>query len=665
MAEYFVEDVAFQWNLTPEDIAKRTDEVIERSRKVYDSVGALKPGEVTLESCLQALANNEREYSNSKAELEFLQHVSTDKEVRKASTEADRKISEFDVEMSMRKDIFDNLVALQEKNQAPMSSETKRLLERLIKLGKRNGLHLPSDVQDEIKAIKKKQSEISINFNSNLNEENTKLSFGLEELTGLPEDFINSLEKDEQGKFILTLKYPHYIPCMRKASNPETRRKMEYAFNRRCIEENTKILEELVELRQKMADLLGYPTHASYILEMRMAKTSKAVADFLSELATRLEPLAQDELKALLKLKEEECESLGYKFDGKINYWDMKYYMTLVEEKNYAVEHDKLKEYFPMDVVTKGLLDIYQDLLGLNFEEVEKPHVWHEDVQLFSVKEKATSNIIGYFYLDLFPREGKFSHAACFGLKPGCLRSDGKRQLSIAAMEANFTRPTEDKPSLLTHNEVETFFHEFGHVMHQICAKSEYALFSGTNVERDFVEAPSQMLENWCWEPEPLRRMSAHYKDGSAIPDDMLAKLIASRNANAGLFNLRQILLGTFDQTIHTSPKVNTADVYAELSSKILHIAATPGTNMSASFGHLAGGYDAQYYGYLWSEVFCMDMFYSRFKKEGIMNPKVGVDYKTCILQPGGSIDASDMLKNFLGRDPNQDAFLISKGLKV
>ena len=657
-----IDGISFQWNMKKDDIEKATLELIEKSRKVYDAVGGLDASNATYKNVVETMANNQSDYDTRRNVLDFPQHVSPDKETRGASTDADKKLSDFEVEMSMRKDVFNNLVACFEKNES-MPPEGKRFLERLIKYGKRNGLHLSSEVQGEIKAIKKRMSDLSIDFNKNINEENTILEFTLQELNGLPEDFISSLDKGDGGKLQVTLKYPHYFPIMKKANNAETRRKLEAAFSSRCMKENSPILEELVELRAKMASLLGYPTHASYITEMRMAKTAGNVANFLSELAQKLDTLGEKEIKELLQLKKAEYEKHGWDYDGKINMWDLKYYMRIIEETQYSVDHNKLKEYFPLDVVTKGLLEMYQELLSLEFCEISNPDVWHEDVKMFSVVDKDTKEVIGYFYLDLFPREGKFSHAACFGIQPGCLKPDGKRQLAVAAMVANFPKPGDDRPSLLTHDEVETFFHEFGHVMHQICARADFALFSGTHVERDFVEAPSQMLENWCWEKEPIQRMSKHFKDGSAIPDEILEKLINSRLANAGMFNLRQITLGTFDQAIHTREKADTMKVFAETAERIMKVSPSAGTNMSASFGHLAGGYDAQYYGYLWSEVYSMDMFHSRFKKEGIMSPKVGRDYRDKILKPGGSIDAIDMVKNFLGREPSQDAFLISKGL--
>ncbi|XP_072173264.1 thimet oligopeptidase-like [Diadema setosum] len=656
------------WDLTPEDIKTQAEGLIKSSLAVYDAVGSVPKDQLTFNNVIKALADNDCEYGVKRNVLDFPQHVSPSKEVREASTEADKKLSDFDVEMSMRQDVFDNLVAFHEKADASsLKPEAKRYLEKRIKYGRRNGLHLPKDVQDKVKALKKRASDISIDFNKNVNDENTILEFTEAELGGLPEDFIKRLEKTSEGKCKVTLKYPDYFPVMRKAHNPETRRTMEVAFNSRCKVENTKILEELVEIRAKLAKLLGYSTHAEYILELRMAKTPTTVSSFLSGLAEKLRALQQDELQGFLKYKEEDCKKYGYPYDGKINLWDMRYFMNMAEEKRYSVDHNKLKEYFPLEKVIQGSLDIYQNLLGLKFEEVPKDQapVWNDDVQMFSVTDTETNQFLGFFYLDLFPREGKFSHAACFGLQPGCIAPDGTRQPSIAAMVANFTKPTPESPSLSTHDEVETFFHEFGHVMHQICAQAEFRMFSGTRVERDFVEAPSQMLENWCWHAEPLRLLSAHYKDGSPLPDDMVEKLVKARNANAGVFNLRQILLGSFDQTIHTQDKADTQTIYSKLSNSILGIPASPGTNMCAAFAHLADGYDAQYYGYLWSEVYSMDMFCSRFKKEGILSQKVGKEYRKFILEPGGSIDAMDMLRNFLGREPSQEAFLVSKGLKL
>ncbi|KAF6717855.1 Neurolysin, mitochondrial [Oryzias melastigma] len=644
-----------RWDLTPEEIRSMTDGLIDRVQKVYDEVGSLSVENVSVENTLKVLADVRLDYASSRHVLDFPQYVCPRKDVRSASTEADKKLSDFDVEISMRGDVFKRITALQKKHQDDLSWEEKRFLDRLVTLGQRKGLHLSEDIQEEIKRTSKLISELSIEFNQNLNEDATFLVFSEQELGGLADSYLNGLERTAEGRYKVTLEYPHYFPLMKRCYNPETRRKMEMAFHSRCKEANTAILEQLIQLRAKVADLLGYGSHAEYVLEMNMAKNPSRVSSFIEAFYQRLKPVGLKERKYILSLKKRECLMKGYTFDQQINAWDLPYYMNQVEQCKFAVNKDKLIEYFPLEAVTEGLFGIYQELLGLSFTEVEHADVWHENVKLYCACDAETGEQVGQFYLDLHPREGKYGHAACFGLQPGCRGPDGKRRLPVAAMVANFTKPSKGWPSLLQHHEVETYFHEFGHVMHEICSKTTFSEFSGTQVETDFVEVPSQMLENWVWEKEPLRRMSRHYRDGTPIPDQLLDKLIASRVANTGLMNLRQVVLSKVDQTLHSSRSSDTAQVFAKLCQDILGVPATPATWLEDTTG--------QYYSYLWSEVFSMDIFFSRFKKEGIMNPKVGKEYRRVVLEAGGSVDGMEMLKSFLGREPQQEAFFECKGL--
>jgi len=659
--------VKLRWDLTKEDVIAMAEAAIVRSRDTQDGiVRAVEEGNTAWGATFGKLAEDEAFQYVMDSVCTFPQHASTDKELRDAATEADKKLSAYDVEAGSRKDVYQALAKTAASLQtSELSPEQHRLVERILRDFRRQGLDLGEKEAARVKAINERISELGIAFSKNLGEEKSKHPFTAEELEGCPEDWLKKLERDGD-KYLVTLKYPDYFPVMEQCCVAETRRRMEFEFNSRCSAENSKILEELVELRHEKAGLLGYDTHSAFIVEARMSKTEPAVRDFLSNLASKLDPLMKSDMATLLEIKKAECEKRCEPFDGKINAWDQRRCAHVLKKDRYQVDHEKLKEYFPMEVVTKGLLGIYQELLGLVFTPDGTLQKWHDDVQTFAVTDAETQEPVGWFYMDMHPREGKYGHAACFGLQPGCEApwAPSGYQLPVAAIVCNFPAPSPDKPALLEHGDVETYFHEFGHLMHQMCARAKFSKFAGTAVERDFVEAPSQMLENWVWEAEALDRMSAHYKTGEKIPRDLLQALIASRNVNEGLLNKRQVVLATFDQTIHTAEKVNTAEVLKDTNVK-MGFPFTDGTNMAASFGHLAGGYDAQYYGYLWSEVFSADMYESRFKKEGILNPTTGKSYRQEILLPGGSRDASESLRAFLGRDPTNDAFLRAKGLSA
>eukprot|EP00824_Muranothrix_gubernata_P014549 TRINITY_DN30183_c0_g3_i1.p1 TRINITY_DN30183_c0_g3~~TRINITY_DN30183_c0_g3_i1.p1 ORF type:complete len:773 (+),score=151.99 TRINITY_DN30183_c0_g3_i1:328-2646(+) len=644
------------------EIASETQRIIRERKDVEDRVVAIPDSERTFDNTVKALADEEGGFGTMYSYLTFLSYVSTSKDVRDASTEANRLLDQFVIDSSMRVDLYKAVQSYASKGEK-LEGEDERLLTWMMRDFRRNGLALNPEQQQQLKEVKKRVSDLQISFQQNLNEDTTTLTFTTEELEGMPDDFIEALGKSEthENARIVTLKYPHLYPILMFAKHEETRRRMEFANSSKCMKENIPILEEVLKHRYAMAKMLGYDSWADFTLEIRMAKSPQTVNKFLEETCVKLNVRAQNELDVLRACKKKDKEAIGETSDGIIHAWDYLFYQELFKKQRYELNEEEVKVYLPMERVVEGTLKVYETLFGMRFEELSSERIWHPDVKLFAVYNEGTEDLIGHFFLDLFPRDGKFTHAAAFPLQDGFVRKDGTKQLPTCAMVANFTQPTADKPSLLKHGEMVTFFHEFGHVTHSLMATTKCPRFAGMSVERDFVEVPSQMLENWCYEEEVLNHITHHFETGASMPQELIDKIIRARQANKGLFYRRQIFFGTFDQEVHASGNVDCEEVWTRLRREVSLVPNTEGTNAAATFGHLLGGYDASYYGYMWSEVFSADMF-TCFKKEGIMNKEIGSRYRRQILSPGGSRDGEEMLREFLGRDPKPDAFLESMG---
>ncbi|PVV00158.1 hypothetical protein BB559_000078 [Furculomyces boomerangus] len=657
------------YNLGVQEIQDVVEKLIKQGKAINDQIASVPLTEVSFENVIAPLAIDSNQSMVDYSKVTFLQHVSSSREIRDASMEAEKKLEEFDIECRMRKDVYRVVKALFDAKEkwSDLSSEDKRLLTKTELSYRRDGLNLSQEDSDKLMVLKKRISELSILYGRNISEGDAEALFTKEELEGLPEDFFEGREKKVDGsveKYVVTTKYPDLFAVLKSADFESTRKTLLLVEERRC-KENVPILQEAAKLRLRAAKLLGYKTHAEYVLEDKMAKKVENVLKFEENLQKLLEPLAEKEIKSLVEIK----KGLNKKFvdsDDSIYSWDSKYYFRLLKEKLYDIKEEEVKQYFSIDRVTDGLLDTYQKLLGLTFTQENNSLGWHKDALLYKVTDTETKDHVGHFWMDLHPREGKYNHAACWLLRAGYNKNNGTREYPVTAIVANFTKPTNSKPSLLKHDEVVTLFHEFGHAMHNICSKTKWSRFHGVNVETDFVEAPSQMLENWCWEPSVLQGFGKHYITNEPIPESLVKRLVDAKNLGAGLANLRQIFFGMFDMGIHN---VETEDIdvnktYSTLRKSISKVGVgSEQTWPAGTFGHMMGGYDSGYYGYLWSEVFSADMFYNRFKKEGLFSKTAGNDYRYKILGPGGSRDAMESLVAFLGREPDMSAFLKSIGM--
>jgi len=640
------------------EVAKITDEALAEADRLVD--GLVTATERTWETTMLPLEQISDRLEQAFGAGAFMGYVHTDEEVRNAAREAEERMQQWAVELIFRDDLYAAVTAYAETDDAgTLEGERARLLEFTRRDLRRAGHELDPAVRAEVKQLTSRLVELGVAFEQNIAEHKDALVVTREDLSGLPDSYIDSLAPgDEEGTYRVTMAYPDVIPFMENADRRDLREQLSYKFNTRAVEQNRPILEEAVRIRARIAELFGQRSWAHHKLEEQMAKEPEAVDSFYSELLPPLTDAGRKEIAEMEKMLREDTGDP----EATLQVWDWRYYDTRLRRERHGVDNNEVAKYFPLEQVVEGLLQITGDVFGLDYEPVEA-ETWHADVRTYAVKDRDSGELIAHFHMDLFPREGKFTHAAAFTLIPGRRLEDGSYQKPRAAIVANFTKPSQDRPSLLQHNEVLTLFHEFGHILHQVLTRAETVRFSGTSTERDFVEAPSQIMEHWTWRPEVLATFARHYETGEPIPESLVKALVEARNLNVALSTLRQAQFGIFDMGVH-GPDAADKDL-EDVTRQAGEVSLLPfheGTFFPASFGHMLGGYDAGYYGYLWSEVYGDDMF-SRFDAEGVTSPDVGRDYRRTILEQGGSRDGMDLLREFLGREPSNEAFLRKLGI--
>ncbi|SHI42284.1 peptidyl-dipeptidase Dcp [Mesonia phycicola] len=599
-----------------------------------------------------------------------LNSAETNEEIQKIAQEVSPWLSEFSNDLTLNEELFKRVKAVYEqKDSLELSVEQKTLLDKHYKSFTRNGANLPEDKKEQLREIDKELSKLSLSFGENVLAETNRYELHVEDekdLKGLPESELENanLLAKTKGKtgYIFTLQYPSYIPFMKYAENRELRKKLAIAFGAKGFQndeyDNQENVLKIAKLRHQRANLLGYKTHAHFVLEERMAKSPEKVNDFLNEMLEKAKPAAEQEFQ--------ELEQFAKELDGidHLEKWDSAYYAEKLKQKRFQLDDEQLKPYFKLDNVIHGVFTVAKKLYDLHFNEVFDIDKYHEEVKTYEVYD-GDHNFMALFYADFHPREGKRNGAWMTIYKDQKVK-DGKNERPHVSNVCNFTRPTSKKPSLLTFNEVTTLFHEFGHGLHGMLANSTYPSLSGASVYWDFVELPSQVLENWCYEPEALELFARHYETNEVIPMEMIEKIKKSANFHEGMQTVRQLSFGMLDMAWHA------VDPSAINSVKENELKAFEATKlypdvaencMSTSFSHIfQGGYSAGYYSYKWAEVLDADAF-AYFQEEGIFNKKVADKFKDNILSKGGTEDPMVLYKRFRGKEPNPEALLKRAGL--
>ena len=646
-------------SIDAEEIKSATEIAIENAKNSLQNIYNIESGKRSFENTTLALDDIYSDVLKVYGPVYLMANVHPDNEVRNTANSKIAEFSKFFNELSLDVKLYKALKDYSATDGAKnLSGYKKKFLTESVADFERDGLNLPPDKRNELKILQDSLSEMSIDFSKNIAEVNDYLIVEEAEIEGLDEEY-KTAHKTEDGKYKIDLSYPSYFPFMKFSVSEKARKNLYEKYNNRARDKNITLLQEVLKIRKQIASMLGYNSYAEYITEDRMAKNPTNVWNFENNLIDKVKEKARYDYNELLEVKR------AYLNDQSVDViqpWEAGFFNDRLLKEKYQLDQNQVKEYFELNNVLDGLFLIAQQLFDVEFREVKDPSVWQEDARLFDVIQGG--KVISHFYLDLFPRDNKFSHAACFPMISGKMTNAGY-QMPVASLVCNFPKPTESQPSLLPHSEVETFFHEFGHVLHNVLTKSQLASFSGTSVSRDFVEAPSQIFENWVWNYDILTRFAKHYKTNEVLPKSLYDKMYAAKNVGSGLATLQQIFYGLIDFTLHDKydpyGDTSTTQVIKKLQNEITLYPYLEGTNMQAAFGHLMG-YAAAYYGYLWSKVYAEDM-YSVFERNGVMDKNTGRRYRDIILAKGGSEDELSLVKEFLQREPDQEAFFKSLGL--
>jgi peptidyl-dipeptidase Dcp len=601
-----------------------------------------------------------------------LNSAETSDEMQQLAQEISPLLSAYSDEITMDDKLFSKInTVYQNIDKENLTDEQLFLLKKTYRSFVRNGSQLDNSKKKELMEINQELSQLSLKFGENVLKETKSFELFLskdEELAGLPDYVLEAAkaaakEKGHDNEYLFTLDYPSYIPFMKYSENRELREKLYYAFGSKAFQNNEynneMVVKKIVSLRNKKANILGYKTFSDYVLEERMAKNPANVLSLLNELLDKSISHAKKDI--------EDVNELSKKLNGPdaIRQWDFSYYSEKLKMERFNIDDSKLKPYFKLENVVDGVFETATKLYEISFKKKTDIPVYHKDVEVFEVLDKDGSHL-ALLYADFFPRAGKRNGAWMTSYQEQS-NYNGTNIRPHVSVVCNFTKPTDSKPSLLTFNEVTTLFHEFGHALHGILSDGYYESLSGTNVYWDFVELPSQIMENWCYEKKCLDLFAKHYETNEPIPFEFVEKIKDSSKFLGGYQTIRQVSFGLLDMTWHSSnvnEKTSVEEFEREAMKKTSLFPKTQGVNMSCSFSHVfQGGYASGYYSYKWAEVIEADAF-AYFKEEGIFNKAVASRFRDCILSKGGSKDPMELYKDFRGREPKIDALLEKSGIK-